>query len=330
MQRRENYLYVGIDLHKRSHTAVLINCWNEKLDVIEIENKPSEFKKLAEKVNRKANQLALKPVYGLENAYGYGRSLAVWLLEKGYEVKDINPALAYDQRKSAPMLSKNDEYDAHAVATVLINQLHTLPDAKPTDNHWTLCQLVNRRDLLIKDGTRFKNGLHEQVSLAYPSYQKFFSEIDGKSALYFWKTYPSPAHLQGKLAEELTEELREISKIFKLNKAEFILECVKADGNTTRDFQASRDFITGSLVLDLEHQKETLAQLDKEIEKVLLSFDCKLTSMPGIGTYVAGKLLAEIGDIRRFSNADKLARYAGVAPVKFSSAGKGREQSSRQ
>ena len=221
VQRRENYLYVGVDLHKKTHTAVLTNCWNEKLDVIEIENKPSEFNKLAEKVNKKANRLGLQPIYGLENAYGYGRALAVWLLEKGCMVKDINPALAFDQRKSAPMFSKNDEYDAHAVATVLINKLHKLPDAKPTDNHWTLCQLVNRKDLIIKDGTRFKNGLHEQVSLAYPSYHKFFSEIDRKCALYFWKNYPSPDHLQGKSAEELTEELREISKIFRLSKAEF-------------------------------------------------------------------------------------------------------------
>lgn len=55
VQRRENYLYVGVDLHKKTHTAVLINCWNEKLDVIVVENKPSEFKKLADKVNRKAN-----------------------------------------------------------------------------------------------------------------------------------------------------------------------------------------------------------------------------------------------------------------------------------
>jgi len=53
LQRRENYLYVGKDLHKEAHTAVLVNCWNEKLDVIVIENKPSEYKKLAEKVNRK-------------------------------------------------------------------------------------------------------------------------------------------------------------------------------------------------------------------------------------------------------------------------------------
>ena len=107
MQRRENYLYVGMDLHKEAYTAVLVNCWNEKSDVIVIENKPSEYKQLAEKVNRKAGRSGLIPVYGLENAYGYGRSLSVWLVEKGYHVKDVNPSLAYDQRKSAPMMRKN-------------------------------------------------------------------------------------------------------------------------------------------------------------------------------------------------------------------------------
>ena len=241
----------------------------------------------------------------MENAYGYGRSLAVWLIEKGYIVKDINPALAYDQRKSAPMLRKNDEHDAYCVATVLINQLHTLPDAKPKDNESTLAQFVNRRDSLVKDGIRFKNGLHEQISIAYPSYSKFFSEIDGKCAMYFWKTYPSPVHLQEKTAEDLTIEFKEITRIARRDKAELILECVQNDGNTIREYQESRDFITTSLVRDLEHQKEELVGLDKDIEKVLLSFDYNLTSMPGIGTSVASKLITEIGDIRRFPSAGK-------------------------
>ena len=166
--------------------------------------------------------------------------------------------------------------------------------------------------------------------MAYPSYSKFFSEIDGKCAMYFWKNYPSPVHLQGKTSEDLTIEFKEIARISKKDKAELILDCVQNDGNTLREYQESRDFITTSLVRDLEHQKEELAGLDQEIEKILLSFDYKLTSMPGIGTSVASKLIAEIGDIRRFSNADKLARFAGVAPVKFSSAGKGKEQSSKQ
>lgn len=327
---RENFLYVGMDLHKDTHTAVMVNCWNEKLETFVIENKPSEFGKLAKCVNKKAMALGLSPIYGLENAYGYGRSLAVWLIEKGYTVKDINPALAYDQRKSAPTFKKNDEYDAYCVATVMINQLNTLPDAKPEDNHWTLSQLVNRRDTLINDGIRLKNGLHEQVSKAYPSYRKFFCEIDRKTALYFWKTYPSPAYLKNKSSDELYAELKAIANNISKSKAQLIFYCVHNDGDTYRDFQDSRDFITQSLVRDLEHQAVELAQIEVEIEKVLKTFDLKLTTLPGMGTAIASKLIAEIGDIRRFPNADKLARFAGIAPIRFSSGGKGKEESSKQ
>lgn len=63
-------------------------------------------------------------------------------------------------------MKKNDG-TTYCVAMVLIDQLHTLPDAKPADNYWTLSQLVNRRDTIVNDGIRLKNALHEQVSTAY-------------------------------------------------------------------------------------------------------------------------------------------------------------------
>ena len=59
---------------------------------------------------------------------------------------------------------------------------------------------------------------------------------------------------------------------------------------------------------------------------MLETFDYKLTTLPGVGSAIAGKLIAEIGDIRRFPNADKLASFAGIAPKRFSSAGKGRDE----
>ena len=228
------------------------------------------------------------------------------------------------------MYEKNDEHDAHAVATVLINQLHDLPDAKPEDNYWTLSQLVGRRDILVKDGIRLKNGLHERVSIAYPSYHKFFCDIDTKTAMYFWKTYPSSSHLSYKTAEDLHGEFKEISHQARKDKAEIILDCIRNDGDTHRDYQESRDTITRSLARCFENQKDELAVIDAEIDRMLQFFDYKLTTIPGVSTATASKLIAGIGDIRRFHNADKLARYAGVAPVKFSSAGKGKEQSSKQ
>ena len=128
---------MGIDLHKETHTAVMLDCWNKKLGEITFENKPSEFSKLMRKVSRFVTE-GKEPVYGLENAYGYGRALAVWLIEKGFAVKDVNTALSYAQRKSVPMYQKSDSYDAEAVALVLINMLDKLPDAIPDDKYWTL------------------------------------------------------------------------------------------------------------------------------------------------------------------------------------------------
>lgn len=150
----------------------MLDCWSHKLGDLTFENKPAQFHKLTRKVSRFVTE-EKTAVYGLENAYGYGRALVVWLLEKGFLVKDVNTALSYAQRKSVPMYQKSDSYDAEAVALVLINMLDRLPDAIPDDKYWTLSQLVNRRDNINIHQQRLKNQLHEQLCMAYPSYKKF-------------------------------------------------------------------------------------------------------------------------------------------------------------
>ena len=52
MYDKTKFIYVGLDLHKEQHTAVIMDCFNEKLGEITIQNKPSEFNKL---VNKKRN-----------------------------------------------------------------------------------------------------------------------------------------------------------------------------------------------------------------------------------------------------------------------------------
>ena len=52
MHYKEEYIYVGIDLHKNSHTAVFMNCWSEKLGEIQFENKPSAFPELIKEVKK--------------------------------------------------------------------------------------------------------------------------------------------------------------------------------------------------------------------------------------------------------------------------------------
>jgi len=117
-QRKENFIYVGIDLHKETHTAVILNCWNEKLGEITFENKTSGFPKLVRKVSWYLSE-NLTPVYGLENAYGYGRALAVWLLEHEYIVKDVNTS-----QRSEKNLLKHDQ--SACLLRVAARQLYLL------------------------------------------------------------------------------------------------------------------------------------------------------------------------------------------------------------
>ena len=54
-----------------------------------------------------------------------------------------------------------------------------------------------------------------------------------------------------------------------------------------------------------------------EIKEVFLAhpFGELLSSMPGIGPRTGSRILAEVGDGSRFESGDKLASYAGLAPV---------------
>lgn len=322
---RLKHTFVGVDLHKATHTAVMVNCWGDKIEEITIENRPAEFDKLL-KFTKKHTPKGMTAVFGLEYVGGYGRSLAVYLLEKNQTVKEVNASLAHDRRKSNPMYRKNDSWDAQCVADVLKDKMLELPDANPQDIYWTISQLVNRRDAIVKAQTALKNQLHGQLGHNYPSYKKFFSKLDGKSALAFWEQYPSPKTLVGVDVEELAEYLRKASRnACSTKKAKAILELVKADGDTEREYQETRDFLIKSHVRDIRFKVEELRLIEAELEQLMSKLDYQLETMPGISTVIASQLVSHIGDINRFANANKLARYAGIAPVNFSSGGKGKD-----
>ena len=249
---KEDFIYVGIDLHKETHTAVVIDCYNNKLGEITFANRPADFPKLVTKV-KKSNTDGKTVVFGLENAYGYGRALAVWLIDKGYFVKDVNTAISHRQAKHrGAMYRKSDSDDAEAIALATLNMLDKLPDACPNDTYWSLGQLVHRRDNIMKQRTRLVNQLHEQLCIAYPSYKQFFNDISRPTALYFWEHYPSRKYLKGKSVDDLREELVPVSHNKCSTKTcEKILNAVAGDKVKKIDYQDARDMVTLSIVSDL-------------------------------------------------------------------------------
>ncbi len=326
MHHKQRHIYVGIDLHRHHHTAVIINCWHERLG----ENKPAAFTDFFIKVRQLVPE-NMTLVFSLEDVGGYGRALATFLVDRGQMVKEVNPALSYAERNSYPTMQKSDSWDAECVARVLVNKLDFLPDAEPKDVYWSIKQLVTRRNALVKAQGALKNQLHVQLSHHYPSYKKFFAEVDGKTALAFGERYPSPSCLEEVRIDELTAFLQAVShNTCSRKKAKEILELVKTDGTTTKQYQETRDFLVQSMVRDLRFKKQEMALVEGELRKLMKLLDYQPETMPGIDVVTASALVAEIGDIQRFPNANKLARYAGIAPVHFGSGGKGKDHKSKQ
>lgn len=324
-----NHAFIGIDMHKEQHTAVIIDCWLKVMGEITFANRPSKFPIFLNNVIKICGKKEL--VFGLEDTRGFGRNLAVFLVGHKYTVKSVNPALGNAIRLSSPTYEKNDSYDAYCVARVIRDMSNKLPDFCQPDIFWTIRQIVKRRDSIKKRYVILENQLHNQLMYNYPSYRNFFSEIDGKTALYFWEHYPSPMYLKGISAQALAEDLRSASRnACSTRKAEQILSLVEGDGDTQKQFQIERDSIIISVVRELKYIKGLLADIENQLKELLPQTGYKLETMKGINVVTAAQIISEVGDINRFPNEAKLSRFAGVAPISISSAGKGTEQRSRQ
>lgn len=251
---------------------------------------------------------------------GYGRSLAVHLVEQKQTVKEVNPALPNGVRKSNPTVQKSDAWDAECVGQILVDKLETLPDAKPNDKYWVISQLVTTRTAVVQDITTLLNQLHTQLAHHYPSYRKFFSELDGKTSLVFFEKFPAPYYLEGVTVQELREFLLKPSNYAcSMKTAEKILTLIREDGCTKREYQEDRDFIVQSHIRRIQRCKEELQGIETRLALLMPETGYKLETMYGIDLVSAAAFVAEIGNIHRFSDASKLARFSGIAPVIYGS-----------
>ena len=310
------FTYVGIDSHKQTHTAVLLDCFFDRCGEITFKNLPSAY----EAFLREAESLKVEGtelLFGLEDATSFGRTLAVFLEGKGKQVRHVNSYLVARERKNLNITQKTDTIDAECAARVLLSRSGELPVPGLEDRYWILRTLVVRRDHVVSSNTRSKMLLHSLLTQHYPNYRQFFGALDGKTSLAFYKTYPSPSCLEGVSLEELTTLIAERSSDY--YGEEKAIEIRSSLEDTTASFQEIRDEMVRSTICQIEFNLKEMERLELIMATYLENFRCTLTTMAGIDVVSACQILSCIGDIKRFSTPAKLARYAGVAPITYSS-----------
>jgi transposase len=109
------------------------------------------------------------------------------------------------------------------------------------------------------------------------------------------------------------------------NKAQALLARIRpADDVAAVRVHIARDHLAGVRALDAR-----LKYLTGQIAALVTESGTTLMTLYGIGPLIAGRILAEAGDVARFATRDKFASYNGTAPVDASSGDQVRHRLSR-
>ncbi len=278
---RENVLFVGVDVHKNTHTAVGLSLYGEKIFEMVIGNYSKDFLSLFEKVKKEADIRRLDPVFGLEDVQSYGKRLSSFLVEKELPVVAVAPILVDHRRSKTTHPEKSDSLDAEGVAKVMIQKIDSLPVYTLTEKmklSKQIREISQERKIMVKEKTRLKNQLHTLLYDVYNSgYQKKFKDPFSKKAMrYFMRSAPKDAD---------TILVRRMKR----------------------------------LIRRLRSLQEESREIEEELFLLIQKGEYTLTTASGCGTVIAATIIGEVGDINRFHSPGALAKYAGCAPREHSS-----------
>ena len=276
---------VGIDPHKKTLTATVLDGRGGTVATASFKVSGVGHRALLEWAT------SLGPVrrWGIENASGLGRHTAIFLIERGHDVRDVCPTRTAEQSRKRRQ-GKTDALDSLRIARE-VQADPDLPvafkrapgDAGPDETHELLSLWHNQRRSLIK------------------SRQHLLNEADA---------------LLHDLPEEIRAELPDDSAVRPRLKA-------LAD----RDATVTWDPVIALRLRLLDDHAAAIAELDareRQASRELAHLTCRagstLSELCGIADRSDAELLVEAGDPRRFAGEGGFARFNGTAPLPASSA----------
>jgi transposase len=318
----ENALSVGIDPHRDTLEVVAIRFPEVILMDEEFENTPGGHRALLERAQEVALELHLSLTFGVEDTGNYGYNLARYLVERGCEVKEVNP-LKTDRQRDFYGEDKTDHLDALATAAVVLRAHQRLPDVKPVREAVQATRRLSRyREQLVKQQTTALNRLHNLLANQYPGYKSFFNPVKGATALAFWQAYPTPNHLEGISIEELVDFFHEkshhrINREAGREKAQLILDSCKQVLSSNQGLLIETQArIIQDLARRLSQLKQSIDEIEAQLVEALSATGQQLETMDGLSVVLAGVFIGEALNTERFDNdPNRFASYNGTAPA---------------
>ena len=306
---------VGIDVAKRSHEACFMSANGQEL------GRPLRFANTSGGVALLTDRLRGldQPVsIALEATGHYWLPLYERLSRDGFAVQVVNPLQTDAYRRTGVRKVKTDKRDSWIIADfVRIGRVR--PGYVPDAAILQLRELTRFRFRLVDQLGDTKRKLLTVLDRIFPEYEGLFSDVfiaTSRQLLRMASTADEFAELD---TAELVTLLNRCSRgRFNADKAAEIQTAARNSlGIASLGPVAALEL--NCLLDQMEFLEAQIAKVERTIEELLGTVDQHLTSIAGLGTVLAATILAEVGDITRFTRVESLVAYAGIDPSVYSS-----------
>lgn len=273
-------------------------------------------------------------IAGMEPTGHYWFCLGVFLKDNGIRPVLVNPQHVKKSKElDDNSQSKNDRKDPKVIAGLVKDGRYSEPYI-PEGVYAELRTASNLRFRIESELTSVKNRLARWISIYFPEYRRVYNKPDAKGGLMILKEAPLPEDIIVLGAEGVNRIWRK-AKLRGSNgrkRAESLVEAAKQSIGIRNGGKAAR--IEIRMLLEEYETKmgrleEIMSLIDTLMEEVPEAG--KLLGIKGVGKKTVSGFLAEVGDVRRFTNPKQLQKYAGLAIVENSSGKhKGRTRISRR
>lgn len=315
---------VGVDVSMGKSTIAIISTEGEVIsEPFEIEHTKSGFNLILEKIKNIPKD---NVKFIMESTGNYCKSLLKIIIDSGYFVTVENPLTIKKYCDMNIRKVKTDKKDALKIACYGSERWHKLIKYTPSDEIYSELRFLSRQyDEQMALKVMKKIHLSGLIEVTFPGLKKIFN---GDSVymlmLDVYKKYYHPSLVLSKSKSSFIKDVEKISKKTGHRVGTRVAEEMYSLANEcipSSPCNESTQLAVSNCVLLLQNLEEItnniIAKMD-ELARKLPEFET-VSNMSGVGNKIRARLIAEIGDVRRFKNSNCLIAYAGIDVPPFQS-----------
>ena len=307
---------IGIDVSKRKSTVAIINVMGEILHTpFDIDPSQNGIQNLLHLIK----DYPKEQVRFIMEATGiYHLGLVNELQKQGYFVHVANPLLIKKYFDAEIRKGKTDRKDALKLSRYGTEKWWLLQEHSKADQIYQDLQFLSREyNSFMANKIKLKVQLSNLIERSFPGLEKILKGHYFGLLLDFYELYPCAS-----VVREVSEK-RFLNQFIRMaikkghRKGAQIAQKVYRLAHECVTFEPSHK-VAGlsvkhcvSLLRSTEQATDSIITQMDELAKELPEYEI-VKRMKGVGDKLAPRLIAEIGDVRRFKNSKSLIAYAGI------------------